>query len=229
MKWIFIGSVLSLCLFLSSSALAQNQSVYFGIGLTSIRGELSNESLMDEEYGFNYTLRYMLPLKNEQFVFTAETSFLNMTLKRQFGSGENAVNYQNIATHTYMGVGMRFYLTNSINKYNPYRGQFLPFIGISAGGVSINRISNRAVTPLPIAGKRPIDDPTAGYTFYEGSNFEFASQVEAGFVIVLDKMWSVEASGLMRPGFSDSWDGVKGTTNSPDYFISGALGLQMRF
>ena len=229
MKWILSGSILSIFLFLSSSALAQNQSVYFGIGLTSIRGELSNESLMDEEYGLNYTLRYMLPLKNEQFVFTAESSFLNMTLKRQFGSGENAVNYQNIATHTYLGVGMRFYLTNSVNKFNPYRWQFLPFIGLSAGGVNINRISNRAVTPLPIAGKRPINDPTAGYTFYEGSNFEFAGQVDAGFVLVLDKIWSVEASGMVRPGFSDSWDGVKGTTNSPDYFISGALGVHMRF
>ncbi len=229
MNWTFAGTLLSLCLLLSSSALAQNQSVYFGIGLTSIRGELSNESLMDEEYGLNYTLRYMLPLKNEQFVFSAETTFLNMALKRQFGNGENAVNYQNIATHTYFGVGMRFYLTSSINKYHPYRGQILPFIGFSAGGLSINRISNRAVTPLPIAGKRPIDDPTAGYTFYEGSNLEFACQMEAGIVLALDPIWSIEASGLIRPGFSDSWDGVKGTTNSPDYFMSGALGIQMRF
>ena len=229
MKRITICSLLGVCLFLSSSALAQNQSVYFGVGLTSIRGELSNEPIMDEEYGLNYTLRYMLPLKDERFVFTTETSFLNMALKRQFGSGDDAVNYQSVVTHTYLGVGMRFYLSNSVNKYNPYRGQFLPFIGLSAGAVSINRISNRAVTPLPIAGKRPLNDPTAGYTFYEGSNYEFASQVEGGFVYVINKVWSVEASGMMRPGFSDSWDGVKGTTNSPDYFMSGALGIQMRF
>ena len=220
---------MGLCLILSSSALAQSQSLYFGIGLSTIRGELSNEGIMDEEYGFNYTLRYMLPLKDERFVFTTETSFLNMALKRQFGSGENAINYQSIVTHTYLGVGMRFYISNSINKYNPYRGQFLPFVGLSAGALSINRISNRAVTPQQIAGKKPTNDPTAGYTFYEGANYEFASQFEAGFVYVINGIWSIEASGMFRPGFSDSWDGVKGTTNSPDYLMSGALGIHMRF
>lgn len=229
MKLLRTALVLGFILNLSSSALAQSQSVYFGIGLSTIRGELSNESIMDEEYGLNYTLRYMLPLKNERFVFTTETSFLNMALKRQFGTGETAVNYQSIVTHTYLGVGMRFYLSNSVNRYNPYRGMFLPFVGISAGGVNVNRISNRAVTPLPISGKRPINDPTAGYKFYEGSNFEFAGQVEGGFVYVINSIWSVEASGLVRPGFSDSWDGVKGDTHSPDYFMSGALGVQMRF
>lgn len=231
MKRILLCSFLFLGFFLlpDSSVLAQNQSVYFGIGLTALRGELSNEAIMDEEYGMNYTLRYMMPLKNERFVFNAETSFMNMQLSRQFGTGETAVNYQSIVSHTYMGVGMRFYLSSSVTKYNPYAGQFLPFIGIGAGAAHISRISNRAVIPQQIAGKRPINDPTAGYTFYEGSNYEFAAQAEAGFVYVINGIWSVEASGLMRPGLSDSWDGVKGTTDSPDYFMSGALGVQMRF
>lgn len=229
MKRLLICSLFSLGLLWSSSALAQKQSVYFGIGITAIRGELSNESIADEEFGLNYTLKYMLPLKNEQFVFTAETSFLNMQLGRQFGSGETAVNYQSIVSHTYIGAGLRFYLSRSVSKYNPYHGQFLPFIGLGAGAVHINRISNRAVIPQQIAGKKPVADPTAGYEFYEGDNYEFAPQVEAGFAYVINSIWSVEASGLVRPGFSDSWDGVKGTTNSPDYFMSGALGIQMRF
>ncbi len=229
MKRLLTCSFVCLSLVLSSSAFAQSQRVLFGIGLTTIRGELSNESVFDEEYGLNYTLKYMVPLSNEQFVFTAETSFLNMKLRRQFGTGDKAVNYQSIVSHTYMGVGLRFYLSKSVNKYNPYKGQFLPFVGIGAGGVHINRISNRAVTPQQIAGKKPDEDPTAGYDFYEGSNYEFAPQVEAGFQYVLNSIWTIEGSGMVRPGFSDSWDGVKGTTNSPDYLMSGMLGLQMNF
>ena len=229
MKQLLICSIFGLVFIWSSSALAQKQSVYFGIGITALRGELSNESIAQEEYGLNYTLKYMVPLKNEQFVFTGETSFLNMQLGRQFGTGETAVNYQSIVSHTYVGAGLRFYLSKSVSKYNPYQGQFLPFIGIGAGMAHINRISNRAVIPQQIAGKKPIEDPTAGYEFYEGANYEFAPQVEAGFAYVISSIWSVEASGLVRPGLSDSWDGVKGTTNSPDYFMSGAIGVQMRF
>lgn len=209
--------------------MAQNQIVYFGVGLTSLRGETSDQAIMDEDYGANYTLRYMVPLKDEKFVFTAETSYSNLRLQKVFGSGETAVIYENLVSHTYLGVGMRFYLTNSVNKYNPYRGQFLPFIGINIGGVNISRNSNRSVTAPTLAGKRPIADPTLGYEFYEGSNYEFTGQMEGGFVYVINKIWSVEASGIARPGFSDSWDGIEGTTDSPDWFMSGALGVQMRF
>ena len=229
MKCLISYAVICLALLMSPSLLAQGQSAIFGIGVTSIRGELSNESIADEEYGLNYSLKYVASMKDERFAFTAETSYLNMSLKRQFGEGEYEVNYQSIVSHTYLGVGFRFYMSSSINKYNPYVGQFYPFIGVSAGAVHINRISNRAVIPQQIAGKRPITDPTAGYEFFEGANYEFAAQVEGGFVFVINSIWSVEASGLVRPGFSDSWDGVKGTTNSPDYFMSGGVGVQMRF
>ncbi|MDZ7846083.1 MAG: hypothetical protein U5L96_04620 [Owenweeksia sp.] len=197
--------------------------------MSTVRGETTDQPLMQDDYGISYALKYLKPLQDERWVLTFEASMANINLNRAFGKGELEVNYQNRFSQSYLGLGMRYYMSRKVNKYNPYRGMILPFVGISAGMVNTVRNGSRNDNLAQIAFKNPPKDPTSGYEFTEGSTMEVNGQVEAGLVYVIDEAWSIEGSGLARPGFSDTWDGITGTTNTRDWFMSGSLGVQFRF
>lgn len=216
---------LSVGLILNQTGTAQSQSIYLGVGINSIRGEVTDKGLFDEDYGLDYSLRYLQPLSDERFVLTGEASFSSANLYRTFSNEERTKIFLNDFSQTYVGVGLRWVFNNEVNKYRPYQGQILPFVGISMGAVSTTR-DITVDDNLPRFFKTEPKDPAGGYEFHEGNTVEFNGQVEGGVTVVITPMLSISASGAARPGFSDTWDGITGTGSGNDWIVRTNIGVQ---
>jgi len=218
----------SLYLMILSSGFAQKQRIYLGVGINSIRGEVTDQDLFSEDYGLDYSLKYLQPLKDERLVLTGEANYSSAKLFRTFSNEERTKIFLNEFSQTYVGVGMRFIFNREVNKYTPYQGQILPFVGLSMGAVSTSR--NITVDDnLPRFFKTEPKDPAQGYDFHEGNTLEFNGQIEGGVTIVITPLLSISASGAARPGFSDTWDGITGTGNGNDWIVRTNVGVEYGF
>ncbi len=216
-------TLLIVILMASLTALSQRSGLRIATGMASVRGEFSSNNPMADQWGMNYSLKFIKPFANERWSFTVTSGFGHQTFSRDFGQPkvfyktyQASTEFQSIARQTYLGAGLRYYLTNSVNKYNPFRGQLLPYIGLSLGGV-YNNITLVGAENLP-----------EGYTSHEGSAYSLSGQVEGGIGYVLDDHWVVEVFGALRPAFTDGWDGIAGTTDNNDWFVQLGAGIYYR-
>lgn len=226
----FYKATFAMCLvataFLSK---AQNAQLFVGAGLATIQGETTDEFFFADELGIHVSTKYLYSFKNEQFVFFGEASHTNVNLFRQFKAREGFSEFfYNNLNQTYLGSGLRFYLTNSIDKINPYFGQVLPYVSVSLGLVNTSRDIIVDGNLPSTQGKKPISNPLDHYEITDGNTLEVTGQVEGGVAFVLNNSFSLEIFGSGRPGFSDTWDGIKGVTNRNDWHLGGGLGLTYR-
>jgi hypothetical protein len=182
-----------------------------GGGLSTMRGE-ANLNIIDlESYGYSFTLRYVYSLKkNPRWNFTFEYTNSSMTQRGYTGFDL----YHGTITQNYVGFGSRFYVTKTIKKFNPFLGEFLPFVELSAG-----YLTNKMQFVDPFLGRTDV------YTIKEDDSAGLNLQLTPGLLIVLSKKWSLEFFAGLRYDFSDEWDGLKGTGAFGDLFAHGGIGV----
>lgn len=215
----------------ASNLIAQRNAVSASTTLTSVRGELNEDNPLNDNYGMSYSLSYVRYFKNEQWMATLKVGRNSQVMERDFTqkSVQQFKQFQPPVTtyttttfatqvqQTSATAGLRYCFTNSINKYNPYLGQLLPYIGVNAGGM-LSDISMKNKAALP-----------EGYSLNDGKSFNIVVQGEAGIGYVMDKHWMLEIFGTLQPAFSDYYDGISGTSGKDDWLAQLGLGVQYRF
>jgi hypothetical protein len=212
------------CLLIAINLKAQQPSLSASIGLSSVRGELTEENLLKDNYGPDVSAGFILPLDNERWAFTSfltytgqqeQHDFVNNT-KILYKTQPEPVTFQSNTQQLYMGVGLRFYMASSINRYNPYRGQILPYLGLSVGALYSSVILN---------GEQSVPEQ---YGLKTSKAFEFATELNGGIGYVINDRITLEIFGALRPGFTDYWDGIKGITETNDWLARAGVGVQYR-
>lgn len=208
-------SIVIFCFVGISCLKAQHSSVMLGGGLSTMRGD-ANLAIIDlDSYGYSFTLRYVYSFKeNERWNITFEYTRSSMT---QRGWTDLDLYHAKI-NQTYMGLGCRFYVTNTIKKYNPYLGELLPFVEL---GVGI--IDNAMGFIEPFTG-----DPSV-YEINPNSSSSINIQLTPGTLIVLNDQWSLELFAGFRYDGSDFYDGLKKGSGLGDIFGHGGLGVHYAF
>lgn len=185
-------------------------------GIATIQGETTSKELFNSS-GPQMGLLYSYSLRNEQWALTAEVgqSMVNVDLSSADHTQQSNLKTQ--VNQTYVGVGMRYILSNSINEYKPYLGQFLPYIGLGFGCI-------KTTNDLEIDSQQ-----LGGYSLDQQSTFGFAGSAELGFIIVLSKHWAIDAYAGGRTSQTDNWDVLEGNGKGDDWLIHGGLGIQYHF
>ncbi len=203
---------------------AQSPTIRGAVGISSIRGELANSNPFKDKYGTDFSSTVTFPMTNERWAFTTEASYTSQTEEHDFINNpkillkkqpESEI-FQTYSQQAYLGVGLRYYLTRTINRYNPYQGQLLPYLGFSVGGIYTN---------VDLAGVETVPE---GYGLRAQKGFEVSAQFEGGIGYVLTRKLTLEVFGALRPGFSDYWDGIKGVTETNDWLARAGVGLQFK-
>lgn len=214
------------CTLFSVSALAQRNALRAGLGLSTIRGEFSHDNPFQDSYSPDYTFSYLRGLGDEKWQSITEFSYSQHDFSGDLSdhrpvfltkNGTPVPEFHSEVKQLFIGTGLRFYMSNSINKYNPYRGQFLPYIGVMAG-ISRNTVFQEGEARVP-----------EGYVLNHGSATNFALQVDGGFMYVLNEYLAIEVFGAIRPNFTDETDGVSGITNFGDWTVKFGAAVQYRF
>jgi hypothetical protein len=112
------------------------------------------------------------------------------------------------------GVGLRVYLNKNIHDFNPFPGQFLPYVAAD-GGVLYNQ------TDAPAQSVQSLRDE---YNFVE-SGFVPFWQGEIGSQVVLNQFLRAGVYVVLRDTPSDILDGIEGTTDAGDWHVRGGLEL----
>ncbi len=219
-----ITGCLVACLTFSFRASAQKPSVSAGIGVSSIRGELVDENPFEDNYGYDFSSSLIVPMKNERWAFTIDFVYSGQKEEYDFKNNPKillkkqpeSVTFKTQTQQAYLGVGLRFYLSSSINRYNPYQGQILPYLGMSVGGLYTN---------VNLKGEQSVPE---AYGIKEQKGFEVAAQFGGGIAYVISRRVTIDLFGMLRPGFSDYWDGIKGVTETKDWLARAGIGLQYR-
>lgn len=185
-------------------------------GFVTIQGETTSKKLFNSS-GPQIGLLYSYSLRNEQWALTAEVaqSMVNVDLSSADPTPQS--NLQTQVNQTYFGVGMRYILRHSINEYEPYLGQFLPYIGLGFGCI-------KTTNDLEIDSQQ-----LGGYSLNQPRTFGFAGSAELGFMLVLNKHWAIDAYAGGRTSQTDNWDALAGSGKGDDWLIHGGLGLQYHF
>ncbi|MEQ9261731.1 MAG: hypothetical protein RLP14_01085 [Owenweeksia sp.] len=198
----------------SFSTTAQHNSIMVGGGLSTMLGDADLNIIDWDSYGYSITARYIHPFKkNDRWNYTLEYSTASMT-QRGFIATDL---YKPKISQTYVGVGCRFYIFNTIREYNPYFMELLPFIQASAGV-----LSHSVYFAEPYANS---SDFGISEGEYQGATLQFTG----GILIVLDKHWGLEGYAGFRYDPVDEWDGLKGNTSLGDVFSHGGIGLNYAF
>ncbi len=225
MKTIFHHSLIVFLLFLPVTKLmAQSPALKAGIGISSIRGELVDDNPLEDKYGTDFSAGLILPMSNERWAFTTEAIYTSQNEEHDFVNNPKILFkkqpetelFQTYTQQAFLGVGLRFYLTSTINRYNPYQGQLLPYLGFSIGGL---------YTSVNLTGTETVPE---AYGIRAQKGFEVTAQLEGGFGYVLNRRVTLEFFGALRPGFSDYWDGIKGVTETNDWLARAGVGIQYR-
>ena len=199
---------------LATKVNAQHNSIVVGGGFSSVLGDANLEFLDWESYGYSITARYIHPFrKTDRWNYTLEYTTSSMI---QRGYIDLDLYNSNIS-QTYIGIGCRFYLFNTIKEYNPYFMELLPFVEAGAGYLK-----------HAMSFEKPFRN-TGNFGLAAGSSNGFNFQGTGGILLILDARWGMEFSLAMRYDPSDSWDGLEGKTNTGDVFISGGLGFNYAF
>jgi hypothetical protein len=198
----------------------QDFLVNFRGGVSAFRGETSKEAeFLIEELGQDYSIIGYIPLDNAQWQVSAELSYSHAMAERDLLGGENFVigTYKTTAVHYFLGAGMRYVFNSDAKGFNLYGGQFLPYIGLSAGLLNFQNSTNQELIPV------------SGFKISEEMFWGFTGQLELGFTIMLDDQIGLGAFGAGRLGTSDYWDGIDGLTNFTDWMMRGGIQLTYAF
>lgn len=202
--------------FFNLKAQHTNTSIMVGAGPAIIMGDPDLSPFDLYSYGYTIAARYIVPMSNERWNFTIE---VNNTSINQKG-WSNLEYYSAQVSQAFMGVGVRFYVTKTIERYNPWLGEFLPFIEVNAGMVRNNITHNAPFGQV---------DANSGLIIDTKNRLAPNIQIVPGFLVVLDRTWAIEAFGGIRYNPKDNWDGVVGSTGLGDIYLHGGLGLNYAF
>lgn len=199
---------------LGTLAQAQLSSGGLRVGIMDLRGETAKAPL-NVQPGSDLSFVYAMPFENERWQFTAEINQIIQQVDRNFG-GEPTQFYRASAKATSLQAGLRLYLCNSINRYNPYPGQLLPYIGGTAG-LSVSNttvLSDNLEVPMQVN---------------ENTQLAAAGEFNLGLQMVLSQQWRLELYAAGRYTTSDYLDGISGHTEVSDLLARGGMGLFYTF
>lgn len=222
MKALFHLCVLLLGLSIFSTELSAQNESYLSVraGLMAFRGETSkNADFLVEELGPEISVMYQYSLPNGRWRVFGEFSYGMTQAQRGIEIAPNVISdiYQTTSEHFFFGLGVRHFFNSDLRRYDVYQGQFLPFVGVSVGGVMFQNATNIELIEA------------SGYIISEEMQGGFAVQGEAGLTYMLDDYWGLGVYFNLRPGFSDLWDGIDGLTIYNDYIFRSGLSLLYTF
>jgi hypothetical protein len=187
-----------------------------GAGIATLIGDATLSPTDPNTYGYALTVRYIYPLKSERWNITGEIS--SSTINQKGISNEEL--FSAAMQQTYVGVGCRFYVTRTIKRYNPWLGEFLPYVEMSAG-----MIRNTIVHREPF-GRHELN---ASLSINTRNTATYNLQLSPGFLIVLSDKIAVDFFSGIRYGFADNWDGIIGSSGLGDIYLHGGAGLNYAF
>jgi hypothetical protein len=214
---LYLGS-LFLMLFLMGGGIQPLQGQFQSIGLrggvSKILGDNTEEGAFPQ--GMDWELNYAHRLF-DLVRAVGKVGYQREVTSRTYPSGivgVPATSFVGTSSCFSVGVGLRVYLNKNIHEFNPYPGQFLPYLGID-GGALYNHT----------------DAPSRSYErFQEGFNFVESGLVpfwqgEVGSQVVLNQFLRAGVYAVLRDTPSDILDGVEGTTDGDDWHLRGGLEL----
>lgn len=159
----------------------------------------------------NYAMRFA-----DNWRAVVSGGYYSKSSNRTYGTGPNAFKYSGEVTGYSVGAGARFYLANTIDRYKPYRGQFLPYLQ-AGGGALFNEveISDEVLANLP-----------QGFTT-ESSVIRPFWQFTLGSQFVLATHWRMGAYLSLRGTATDFLDGLRTTTGKNDW--QGRAGVEINY
>lgn len=202
---------LSFFLLIANLSLAQHPSISFTPGLATIAGETTKFIQDPSEYGFNYRIQVIHPIWDQQLNGTFEANYAYIPHKFTFSNGS----YESKSLQTFWGIGLRYYLFDEIDEYNPYLGMVAPYVGLKIGWYSSkirSVIRNNSTWEVPTEPQVAI----AGRTTF-------------GIAFGLSKRWMLDANMSITPDWQDGSDGIVGSSGFPDFYVSGGIGIQYDF
>lgn len=201
-------------LLFSGLATAQMSSSGFRLGIMDIRGETAKDPGSIQP-GTDLGFIYALPFQDERWQFTAEVNQSMQSVERDFGGEPNQF-YRGSVQSTTFQAGLRYYIGNSINRYNPYYGQLLPYVGASAG-LNISSVNlDHSNLNIPMQVDESLQTAASG-------------EINLGIQMVINKEWRVEVYGAGRYLTTDYLDGISGHTDVSDVLLRGGIGLSYTF
>lgn len=217
----FFKSLILMVIF-ASYAKAQYNSIGFGLGTSSFRGETSNdEEFLLDELGVSAYAFYSYWLENNsqwQIIGRLNYNQINAKIDIIVNDTGVAVPYQTNSTMFFIESGIRYYLDSDLNRYVPENGQGGFFGGILVGA---NLFSNNINAP------RIGNDSTI--VLSEKLQVSPSIIMEVGYRIFYTRYWAIEATIGFRHGFDDLWDGIAGHTRFNDWIVNGSVGFSYSF
>jgi len=214
------NGLLLLAFLISSCLVAQDLILDMRAGISAFRSETSkNADFLIEELGQDFSLHLSFPLDNAQWSITGELGYSHTMAERDLIRGNNVIVgiYKTTAIHYFLGAGVRYVFSKDAQNYNLYSGQFLPYLGVSVGGVNFQNSTNRELVPAN------------GFEISEKMHWGLATQAEAGFTVMLNDQWGLGGYMSWRLGFSDLWDGIDGLTQYDDWLVRGGISVTYGF
>jgi len=193
---------------------AQFKSIGLRGGVSKILGENTEEGAFPR--GMDWELNYAHRLF-DLVRAVGKVGYQREVTRRNYPSGiagAPATNFVGTSSCFSAGVGIRVYLNQNIHEFNPFPGQFLPYLGID-GGV----LYNQTDAPATSLQNLPQD-----YNFVE-SGFVPFWQGEIGSQVVLNQFLRAGVYMVLRDTPSDILDGIEGTTDAGDWHLRGGLEL----
>lgn len=192
---------------------AQYPTAGLRAGVFQIRGDNLEEDELD--LGFNAEVNYAMRFA-DRWRAVVSGGYYSKSSHRTFGTGSEAFEYSGEVTGYSLGAGARFYLTNTIDRYKPYQGQFLPYLQ-AGGGALFNEveISDAVIANLP-----------EGFTT-ESSVIRAFWQFTLGSQFVLATHWRMGGYFSLRGTPTDFLDGLSSSTNKNDW--QARAGLEVNY
>lgn len=201
---------------LNFSLYSQYNSTGYGLGAAQVRGEtdaqdtwISNPGLA--AYGY---YNYWLP-QDERF----QLSFLvdiNLLSSRKYG--DEGLQFEVHSTLYIPKIGLRFYLDDDLQSYEPDLFQDAFFMGIYGGACIYHHDYGTVVLLQEVDGEI---HPDLGVSVILNGL--------VGYRIYISRSNAIEFSFAGSYGFNDYWDGYKGNTGINDWHFQVNLGLMRSF
>lgn len=210
--------LLILTLAMASPVQAQFKSISVRGGVSKILGDNTDEGAfpkgLDLEVGYAHRLFDLVRA-------VGKVGYQKEVTSRSYPSGiagVPATNFVATSSSYSASVGLRVYLNKNIHDFNPFPGQFLPYLAADGGMLYVQ-------TDAPAGSVQRLPE---GYQFTE-SGFVPFWQGEIGSQVVLNSFLRAGFYLTLRDTPGDILDGISGTTNKGDWHLRGGLELTYYF
>jgi opacity protein-like surface antigen len=190
----------------------------YHVGIGALRSEVSKGADLIDEFGIDYGIRLNFSLPDPRYLVYAEASYgtVNAHLDIEMGGGA-LERYKTYNQMGFLGLGVRYQINQNLKRYNPFPGQFIPFVGLGSGMAwGQNSINKHMII-------------AEGYELSEANFMDFTIQTELGARVMINDRLYLEWLTTFRRAFQDQWDGIKGNTGINDWFVRTNLGLGYKF